>query len=169
LFYLSIPRPPRSTLFPYTTLFRSTALGHVLLVGALENAVQLAGGLALGDLDQLLDPHVAAQPRGDGDVRALVVGAAVGDLLRAGTDAGHRRGHAHPQPGVAAAMLPDEGGAIVHQALDARDRRALHHEEREAHLDVPGVGFEPRGHRAQHAAEGLDRDLAPPVQDLHEA
>src|SRR5207248_5723684 len=46
-----------------------TALGHVLLVGALENPVQLAGGLALGDLDQLLDPHVAAQPRGDGDVQ----------------------------------------------------------------------------------------------------
>src|SRR5437867_4554834 len=57
LLLLPLPPPPRSPLFPYTTLFRS---------------------LALGDLDQLLDPHVAAQPRGDGDVRALVVGAAVG-------------------------------------------------------------------------------------------
>ncbi len=35
------------------------ALGDVLLVGALEDAVQLAGGLGLGDVDQLLDPDVA--------------------------------------------------------------------------------------------------------------
>ena len=34
------------------------ALGDVLLVRALEDAVQLAGGFALGDLDQLLDPDV---------------------------------------------------------------------------------------------------------------
>src|SRR3712207_9038000 len=27
-FFLMIRRPPRSTLFPYTTLFRSLALGH---------------------------------------------------------------------------------------------------------------------------------------------
>src|SRR5438309_6575773 len=30
-FYLMLPRPPRSTLFPYTTLFRST--GRVILAG----------------------------------------------------------------------------------------------------------------------------------------
>src|SRR5438046_1290868 len=28
-FFLMIPRPPRSTLFPYTTLFRSPTPGHV--------------------------------------------------------------------------------------------------------------------------------------------
>src|SRR5205814_4466181 len=28
-FFLMIPRPPRSTLFPYTTLFRSTKREHV--------------------------------------------------------------------------------------------------------------------------------------------
>src|SRR5687768_17620997 len=33
-----IPRPPRSTLFPYTTLFRSPALVGIALLGA---AVQL--------------------------------------------------------------------------------------------------------------------------------
>src|SRR5256885_7433479 len=30
LFFLMIRRPPRSTLFPYTTLFRSTQVGHLL-------------------------------------------------------------------------------------------------------------------------------------------
>src|SRR2546421_6142841 len=29
-FFLMIRRPPRSTLFPYTTLFRSIDLGHLL-------------------------------------------------------------------------------------------------------------------------------------------
>src|SRR5438034_1721663 len=29
-FFLMIPRPPRSTLFPYTTLFRSTSGGRLL-------------------------------------------------------------------------------------------------------------------------------------------
>src|SRR3712207_6932645 len=34
LFFLMIRRPPRSTLFPYTTLFRSFALGHDVHSGA---------------------------------------------------------------------------------------------------------------------------------------
>src|SRR5258705_3266620 len=46
-----IRRPPRSTLFPYTTLFRSVGLGHVL------------GGFARGDVleDDLEFGEVAAQ------------------------------------------------------------------------------------------------------------
>src|SRR3712207_8284627 len=49
-----IRRPPRSTLFPYTTLFRSVALGGVLgaiaasLGGAAALAVMLATGAAVG-------------------------------------------------------------------------------------------------------------------------
>src|SRR5437764_10977703 len=30
LFFLKLPRPPRPTLFPYTTLFRSQQLRHLL-------------------------------------------------------------------------------------------------------------------------------------------
>src|SRR3712207_9577230 len=33
-----IRRPPRSTLFPYTTLFRSVSLYHMLLEGVVFNA-----------------------------------------------------------------------------------------------------------------------------------
>src|SRR3712207_8672834 len=40
-FFLMIRRPPRSTLFPYTTLFRSGALGEVLQQEALP--VELVG------------------------------------------------------------------------------------------------------------------------------
>src|SRR5438132_13099335 len=43
-FFLMIPRPPRSTLFPYTTLFRSSAdHGHFFNVaGRLKPGVTLA-------------------------------------------------------------------------------------------------------------------------------
>src|SRR5436309_10994062 len=33
LFFLMIPRPPRSTLFPYTTLFRSSLAGNLDVTG----------------------------------------------------------------------------------------------------------------------------------------
>src|SRR5947209_9479635 len=33
LFFLMIRRPPRSTLFPYTTLFRSRMIGRVTVLG----------------------------------------------------------------------------------------------------------------------------------------
>src|SRR5438876_10756725 len=39
VFFLMIPRPPRSTLFPYTTLFRSHLLPHG--GGAASNGLQV--------------------------------------------------------------------------------------------------------------------------------
>src|SRR3712207_7563084 len=42
-----IRRPPRSTLFPYTTLFRSTGLGVLVLVGGVAVAFESIG-LATG-------------------------------------------------------------------------------------------------------------------------
>src|SRR3989449_2581072 len=65
-----IRRPPRSTLFPYTTLFRSLALG-AQLAGALARpaafdqqcfACRLRGGHRLGRLGQLLEalPEILA-------------------------------------------------------------------------------------------------------------
>src|SRR5258705_8266443 len=59
-----IRRPPRSTLFPYTTLFRSTAglYGHP--EGAVEAAVRREGGGALADLVAELPKESQAQGRG---------------------------------------------------------------------------------------------------------
>src|SRR5687768_18306443 len=39
-FFLRIRRPPRSTLFPYTTLFRSLVAGVIVLQGAREGALR---------------------------------------------------------------------------------------------------------------------------------
>ena len=143
--------------------------GHVFLIGPLEDAVQLARGLGLGDVDQFLDPHVLAQLRLDRDVRALVVRAALRDLLRARAQARDRNHDAHPQRGLAVAAFADQRRLVIHEALDAAHGRALGDEEREGHLDVPGVGVEARGHLHQHVAERVDRDLALVVQDLDEA
>src|SRR5205823_2439473 len=50
LFFLMIRRPPRSTLFPYTTLFRSDVGGGVQLAYFLEQPVLLGTVRELGDL-----------------------------------------------------------------------------------------------------------------------
>src|SRR3989454_6920578 len=44
-FFLMIRRPPRSTLFPYTTLFRSADVFVGLSVGSREDAAQVKAGL----------------------------------------------------------------------------------------------------------------------------
>src|SRR3712207_7323963 len=42
-FFLMIRRPPRSTLFPYTTLFRSLSLGYIVdAPGAFERGADLS-------------------------------------------------------------------------------------------------------------------------------
>src|SRR3712207_8396668 len=57
-----IRRPPRSTLFPYTTLFRSPTAVALDGVGAVGDLLQLAQ-------DELRDDDRAAQEPGLGDVR----------------------------------------------------------------------------------------------------
>src|SRR5438067_13695461 len=55
-FFLMIRRPPRSTLFPYTTLFRSVG-----------DAARCLLGLILGRLGSRLHLHVGRHGRGDAD------------------------------------------------------------------------------------------------------
>src|SRR2546429_9532427 len=43
-FFLMIRRPPRSTLFPYTTLFRSDAQRKLLPGHKLESVIEVPGG-----------------------------------------------------------------------------------------------------------------------------
>ena len=67
------------------------------------------------------------------------------------------------------ATFADERGPVVHQALDTRDRRLLHHEVGERHLDVAGIGVQALRHFLEQRAERVHRDLALVVQDLDEA
>src|SRR5688572_32684815 len=51
-FFLMIRRPPRSTLFPYTTLFRSVFMGPTWRDDALEFLAQVQEAPAIVDLDR---------------------------------------------------------------------------------------------------------------------
>src|SRR3974390_135431 len=146
------------------------ALGDELLVRTLEQPVELARSVLLGIVDQLLDPHEALGARRDGDVRALVVRAVVGDPLRARAQARHRDDDLHLEALLALADLADESHLVVHQALDLRDGRGLVDEIRELHLDVARLSLEPLDHLVEHVLERFDRDLAlVRVEDLDEA
>src|SRR2546430_15241718 len=61
-FFLMIRRPPRSTLFPYTTLFRSTANaeGYAAALDGLTNGVEL-----VAVLDLRAAPGPASRPAAD--------------------------------------------------------------------------------------------------------
>src|SRR2546428_13938678 len=88
-FFLMIRRPPRSTLFPYTTLFRSESFGdpgHVH-VRAAEIVVEEVAGLHHAPARHLLD---------DAAVRAAV-----------GVVVVHDRDHRQLQP----RHVPERGGA----------------------------------------------------------
>src|SRR2546427_1349291 len=65
-----IRRPPRSTLFPYTTLFRSVAMHYALLVRGTQGVQQVAPQLA-GFFQR---QRTVQQPRGDGLATRLLHG-----------------------------------------------------------------------------------------------
>src|SRR3712207_6964223 len=59
-FFLMIRRPPRSTLFPYTTLFRSKdAGGYAPTIGVLGTVMGLLHVMQLLDQPQMLGPAIA--------------------------------------------------------------------------------------------------------------
>src|SRR3712207_8218189 len=81
-----IRRPPRSTLFPYTTLFRSPVVEHPVVVVALPVEQLLVGDAdALADRRGLAEVERRALDRGDlpgGDERLVDGGEAAGVQLQ---------------------------------------------------------------------------------------
>src|SRR2546425_2989092 len=108
-----IRRPPRSTLFPYTTLFRSLAEDAVVREAPAHDAVELGG----------IERRAPRQP----DVARLgrdhVVAFAV-ELERAARVVHHRR-HATPRQYGVIDML-EEAAHREHRGLDLHDAHALH-------------------------------------------
>src|SRR2546429_5875461 len=54
-FFLMIRRPPRSTLFPYTTLFRSDVLVFALFAASLQFMLGVGGLASFGHAEHELD------------------------------------------------------------------------------------------------------------------
>src|SRR3712207_8750412 len=57
MFFLMIPRPPRSTLFPYTTLFRSMPGTHSKWVEVAGGRIERFGTHMTGELFAVLRRH----------------------------------------------------------------------------------------------------------------
>src|SRR6267154_6888233 len=90
LFFLMIRRPPRSTLFPYTTLFRSPGVIAAAALYALDHNIErladdhararrLADGLGL-DVSVVDTNFVALPDPGDGEARLAERGVLVSNL-----------------------------------------------------------------------------------------
>src|SRR2546430_12488311 len=63
-FFLMIRRPPRSTLFPYTTLFRSRGIEPALREHARNEARRRRLAVCPGDGDALLQAHEFGEHQG---------------------------------------------------------------------------------------------------------
>src|SRR5215213_4093972 len=87
-----IRRPPRSTLFPYTTLFRSTAVSDrpLAVVGEIEKAVSRAKEARVGSVQSAVHPPQRAFVE-DGLLGGVRVAVAAVPQLR-DHEAGHVRG-----------------------------------------------------------------------------
>src|SRR3989454_8759829 len=115
-FFLMIRRPPRSTLFPYTTLFRSRSLGELFTgLGQYAEAArhfQRALAIAEAEFDQAgavaacegLGHTALALGQGGGarawDARGLRLAGAAGDQRQIGRLERYLGGLARPQGGA---------------------------------------------------------------------
>src|SRR2546422_10058790 len=105
-----IRRPPRSTLFPYTTLFRSPWTIQLAAYGTFEKALALADRLSGARRPAFIAPIALAGRARSGTVwyRVLVGAYQSRDSAAAGRAALWRRGGGAPgpgQPGAAPAFL----------------------------------------------------------------
>ena len=130
----------------------------------------MAGCFAFHDVDDVLDPDEAAGADGDGDVRALVVGAPLGYFPGAGAETGDGHDDLDGQLGCAVFEFAEKSDLIVHEAVDFGHRRRFVDEIGKCHFNVAGVGFETLSHFAQHGIEGFNGNLAfVMVENFHEA
>src|SRR3712207_7936248 len=123
-----IRRPPRSTLFPYTTLFRSAAVvvgggvPEVHEAGVVEGGGGLEAGDVAAELRALLvgaqhgGERVPADVGADAVLDGAVAGVALLALGRDGVEVGRRRRVGHRRAAAARAreqLVEEEGGAIL--------------------------------------------------------
>src|ERR1019366_9831384 len=101
-FFLMIRRPPRSTLFPYTTLFRSVEddLG----------AVQAQGARAFREMAVVADVDADLDEAEVEDRKAEVAGAEIEFLPEAGSDV---RDMSLAVLAEVGAVVVDDGGGVV--------------------------------------------------------
>src|SRR4030095_13325304 len=138
LFFLMIRRPPRSTLFPYTTLFRSPRswmrrLSAFLLLLSFEASAQLPDKVTLEEVLRIVSegPRVAASQRD-------------ADAVRAERDAAGR----FANPSLSFGRSRPSGGERTIFDADRQDQ---------ASLELPVPIFGQRAARVQSAERQVER------------
>src|SRR3989475_3965758 len=144
-----IRRPPRSTLFPYTTLFRSRLLGHVP-ARMFDPAAAPPSLLRPGDrvlfeaVEQLAEPPArATRPKAQGEA-----------LLRVVTSGAFTSVQGGPRYGLSASGVP-AGGAMDLASLAAANR-ALGNDPFAAALEITLAGPELEALQDLRLALGTD-------------
>src|SRR5437899_6057921 len=166
LFFLTLRRPPRSTLFPYTTLFRSQLrlrLRFNRVLFRVRNHAHDRGGRAFrADAGQLLDEGVLSGPVearhrliddpnagsvnpifGLGEIASLDEARAHGlKVLRTDAASGYQDGAARTARGV-------RRGGKCERDMESRERQVVRHSRRLYARNVPDT--------CQHAAVEVGR------------
>src|SRR5258708_29120032 len=88
-FFLMIRRPPRSTLFPYTTLFRSSLYGYAVLAKNVDGTASVKQGDDSGPIGSLVGTSLGSLIGLLGGPAGLAIGAAAG-LAAGGGDPLHK-------------------------------------------------------------------------------
>src|SRR3712207_1315290 len=151
-----IRRPPRSTLFPYTTLFRSPGLAHDLAHPRLEGDLARVFGREVRGYVARLDENPAAsgEAAGEGDVPGLDAGLERADDRILQGDV--------PRPDLQLGLAGIGADAADEDvALRGLDRHVV---AGVANRHVAGVG-----HDRHVTGETGDLDVARPGLDLHGA
>src|SRR5438270_11584163 len=128
-FCLTITRPPRPTLFPYTTLFRSLGLGRDKTCNNRDTVrLLVAGSQSLLFFFSRFCQRTSASTACGPDLREkIVVAIAVEDQLGLRLRCVHRRGERHHNRGFVSVRASDQqcGSVIVHSlhfVLTGRER-----------------------------------------------
>src|SRR6266536_4813904 len=149
-FFLMIRRPPRSTLFPYTTLFRSSEVGRLDLQAIRPLALLDTAQGPVGAHRQIAEVNaMASLDVGEIGIRRRLLGRELPDGLE------------HPEPRSVVGRIdvheavPDEGleeveGSVLAEVSDVRRR-----------LDRPAVGE--YGERGEHGPFGVVEESDTPI------
>src|SRR2546425_5552267 len=132
-----IRRPPRSTLFPYTTLFRSPAFQEAARAAAVKPLLAEAG-LSV-EIDKA--GNVIGELQGANEKEIIIVAAHLDTVFPAGTDVKvHRDGTRMSAPGIS-----DNGAGLAALLALARAVQSAHLKPQRTILFVGDVGEEGEG------------------------
>lgn len=145
-------------------------LGDGFFVRAFEDAVKLAAGAGLDELDEVLDPNGLVEAHGKGDETALIVSSALADGFGAGAESCNGDFDGDDEVDLLSFCIDLKDDAVVEQAFSLGDGGAFGAEIGEAELDMGLLGMQAGEQLVGDDGNVGDGELAAMgVQDFHKA